>query len=190
MSLPGKKKPNILIVDNSNDLTGAFKSIRAMTVALKGDFNFFYCLPKNSTLANELRSANVQVITLPFLEIQKSARIILYLPYLIYNTIRIISYCKKNKIEILHINDLYNMCGVLAKMFNPSIRLIYHVRLMRNSYVRAMYTFFAKRIAKRADTIVAVSEAVKKDLSDLGIESALIYDALTVQEKYPSRYIE
>ena len=43
-----KKKPVILIVENSIDVTGALKSITRTAYDLKGAFDFHFVIPKKS----------------------------------------------------------------------------------------------------------------------------------------------
>ena len=110
--------------------------------------------------------------------------IVWYLPRLFINARKILKYIRKEKIAVLHVNDIYNMVGCLIKLLDPSIKLVNHVRLLRNSYIAALYPFFAGCIKKYADKIICVSEAVKQDIGHAP-KAEVIYDSPTVTEKYP-----
>lgn len=177
------KKIKILILDNSVTMTGALRSIDSITQLLSEEFEFYYGVPTNSKLINNLRS-NSKVIRFYFLEIQKNFRLIFYLPVLLFNVIRITVIIRKREIRILHVNDMYNMCGIAVKLLCPRIKLVYHVRLLPDSYIKSLYKFFIKTISRYADTIIAVSEAVKLDVRKLGAKVEVVYDGLPLKEKY------
>src|SRR5690606_31962044 len=93
----------------------------------------------------------MSVINVDFQEISKSISILLYLPKLLFNSIKLVRYIKRENVNIVHVNDLYNMCGVVIKLIYPHIKLVYHVRLMPDGYVRNMYKFFVRMISNSAD---------------------------------------
>jgi len=168
------KKINILIIENSVHFTGAFRAITTISEHLDDDFNFYYCLSAKSELKNKIK---VPVVTLPFVEIRKSFKsILLYLPLLLINSWRIILYCRKNNIHIIHVNDLYNLCGVVIKWWSPSFKVVYHVRLMPGSYAKRLYRIWQKLISVYADVIICVSLAVYKATSFPPHKARMIYD--------------
>lgn len=152
------RKENVLIIDNSLGITGAFKAILNVSEALSEDFNFTYCLNKNSGL-NKLFNKS-KFYEFNFIELQKSWKILLYFPFLIYNSFKIVSIVKKLNIKIIHINDIYNMTGILVKLLCPHINLVYHIRLMPNSYAKRFYLVWFHLINKYSDSIICVSKAV------------------------------
>jgi len=169
------KKVNILIIENSVHFTGAFRSITNFTEHLTGQFNFYYCLPVRSILKEKIKTP---VVTIPFVEIRKSIKaILLYMPLLFINSWRIFRYCRKHNIHIIHVNDLYNLCGVVIKWLNPSFKVIYHIRLMPTSYAKRFYRIWQGLIAGYADAIICVSLAVYKANSFPPHKTNLIYDA-------------
>ncbi len=168
----------ILIIDNSPALTGAFKSIFQVTEELSSKVEFIYVIPKGSKNKRLLESSGIKVIKLPFIEIAKNLNILWYLPQLLINTFKINSLVKKHNIEIVHVNDLYNMIGVLAKVFNPKTKLVYHVRLLPNSYARVLYPLWKKLIERYADELICVSESVAKNFNKE--KTKVIYDALSI----------
>ena len=52
---------------------------------------------------------------------------------------------------------MYNMLGVCLKIIHPNIRLIYHVRLRKTSYVEPLYNIWVLLIKKFADEVICVS---------------------------------
>ncbi|MEQ1587064.1 MAG: glycosyltransferase family 4 protein [Cyclobacteriaceae bacterium] len=179
--------PRVLIIENSKAYTGAFKSIFAFSEYLNDRFEFFYCLPSDSKIRTQISK---NLITIPFLELRRSFWVtILYLPYLFLNSIRIHRFCKRQRISIIHVNDLYNLCGVVIKFLWPSYKVVYHVRLMRGSYVRFFYDVWLRLTLNYADQVICVSNAVKKNIADSYVKAkvTIIYDAIPEHENYPDQ---
>ncbi|GIL22506.1 MAG: hypothetical protein BroJett042_10190 [Bacteroidota bacterium] len=179
---------HVLIIDNSLHFTGAFKSIYGVTQHIH-DIRVSYALPAKSTLISRLKDENQNVIGIRYLEISRSLNVVFYFPVLLWNAIRIVKFIKKEKVKIVHVNDLYNMCGVVAKILLPRIKLIHYVRLMPDSYVRKIYPVLCKIVARFSEKIIVVSCAAQKGLQGLGIDSLVIYDALPPPEQYPEKMI-
>jgi glycosyltransferase involved in cell wall biosynthesis len=57
---------------------------------------------------------------------------------------------------------------------------------MPTSYIRKLYKHYVRQIAKRADAILSVSESVKEALNTLNVNSIVVYDSLSIHEKYPA----
>lgn len=173
------KKRRILVVDNSPALTGAYKSVSLMTEALRDEFDFFFCLPPGSQL---LTASSMKRPTFPLalLEIKKGVSLVLYLPMLFINSVRLILLIRKNAIEILHINDVYNMAGVMVKALFPRIAVTYHVRLMPTSYASTLYRFWLKLIRRYADGVICVSHAVKNAMGRR-MKATVIPDSVVIE---------
>ena len=150
----------IVIIDNSPAITGAFKSIWHFARKLQGQYDFTFIIPKNASHIGKLYKPGFQVEQLDFLEISKSPKVILYLPVLLYNSFKILRIVKKQNIQLIHVNDLYNMSGVMVKLFRPQTKLVYHIRLLPDSYAAKMYPIWKRLIEKYADEIIAVSNSV------------------------------
>jgi L-malate glycosyltransferase len=179
---------HVLIIDNSLHYTGAFKSIYCVTQHIK-DIQVSYALPAKSALISRLKEENQNVIGVHYLEISRSLNVLFYFPVLLWNSIRIIKFIKKEKIQIVHVNDLYNMCGVVAKILLPRIKVIHHVRLMPDSYLKKIYPSLCKIVARFSTKIITVSLAVQKGLHRLGVDSLVIYDAIPPLEQYPEKVV-
>lgn len=169
------QKPKILIIDNSRFPTGAFTSIYLLSSAIH-DFEFHFSIPSDSLLVGKLNKDGIRVYPLPYLELSKSFRSIFYLPVLIVNSFRLLRYIRKHRISVVHVNDVYNLCGVVLKFLNPDLHLIYHVRLLPDSYIRNLYSLYVFFVKKFADEVIAVSEAVQSTLKNrYNLNSQLIY---------------
>ncbi len=167
---------SILLIDNSPAFTGAFKSVFQAAQTLKKHYRFVFVIPANSTNDSLLEQAGFTVIQLNFLEIAKTPKAIFYLPVLLYNAFKIRGIAKREGIGIVHVNDLYNLTGIVAKWLMPQIRLVYHVRLLPTSYAGTLYPFWRNLILCYADRILCVSEAVAKYFSSA--KTTVIYDTL------------
>lgn len=170
------RKTGVLVIDNSIGITGAFKAIYSQTEALRESHVFHYCIPNGSTLLKYLRDRSKQVTLIPFLEIQKSFKVLFYFPVLISNSLKILRLVRQHKFQVIHVNDLYNMVGVILKLFRPGIKLVYHVRLLPSSYASALYQIWLLLILRYADAVICVSQAVSKSIPD-SRKKMIIYDA-------------
>lgn len=174
-------KPKILIIDNSPGWTGAIKSILNSVRSM--DVDYVFGIPKNSQLVPYFKSNGIKFIEISFLELRKHWSVIFYLPVLLYNSVRISKFCRKNKIQIIHVNDLYNMTGIDAKLFSHSLRLIYHVRLLPGSYISFFYKLWVKLVARFADEIITVSEVSRSNIQRFTKRDVtIIYDSVSAPE--------
>lgn len=178
-------KPAVLIIDNSMYETGAFKAIVNESNHLSEKYFFHFFISKGSKNISVLKKCGFPVTEIGFLEISKSLRTVLYLPVLIRNAIIIRKYLKRNKISVLHVNDIYNLTGCVVKMLIPSIKLVYHVRLLKNSYIKLFYRFFCKMVKWKADSIICVSYAVLKDIGGTP-KAKVVYDGIVYSELLPA----
>lgn len=190
----------ILVIDNSVKTTGAYKSIVGVASNLSNiDFTF---LTPSETHLDHLLNHGFRGSYIRLIEIQKSWKILLYLPQLLFNTFKVLKFLKTLQIDVLHVNDLYNMIGVLVKIIRPKTRVVYHVRLLPNSYAARLYFIWIKLILKYADKVICVSSAVSQSLPDSpkkfiiydGVEEVLLKPVTKVENKiqflYPANYIE
>jgi len=177
-------KPRILILENSLYTTGALKAILSAAESLKHAFEFVFVIDIRSENGSHLSSLGYRVHRMPFLELSKSAKALLYLPRLWTNARRLLRIARTEEAVVIHVNDVYNLVGAAAKMMQPRLKLVYHVRLLKASYIRAMYPLFAGVVRRYADRIIAVSQAVRQDLGDIP-QASVIYDAPALPEKHP-----
>jgi len=176
------RKQKVLIIENSRYVTGGFKAIFSLTEALKDKCDFHYIIPKGSKVRSVLEAHQYPVEELAMLEISRRVKTLLYLPVLNPNANRVIKYMDEHNISILHVNDIFNQLGCAVKFKRPAFKLVYHVRLLKSSYISAFYPLFAKMIARYADKIICVSEAVYRDINK-NSKAVVLYDRPHTTEK-------
>jgi glycosyltransferase involved in cell wall biosynthesis len=173
-----KGKPRILIIDNSQYVTGALKAILNFCLYSKASFDFIFILPKNSKAIPYVKEQEFPVIGLPFVELQRKWRsALVYLPMLLINGCRVKRIVQKKNVSLVHANDFYNLTGVVAKAMGGSFKLITHVRFMPDRFPSVLVKSWLYLNIKYADAVIAVSGAVKKRLPE-SPKVHLIYDGI------------
>lgn len=158
-------RDRVLVIENSRQVTGALKSICAMAYDLQHDFDFVFILPSGSAATNWLRShSQVRIVEVPMMEISRSWKVIFYIPALIISSLRIRKVIKKEKIDIVHSNDLYNLIGPFLKFFGVKFRYVCHVRFLPGGFPSWLFRFWINRQLAAADRIIAVSDFLKHQL--------------------------
>ena len=93
---------------------------------------------------------------------------------------RIASYCKKNDIDIIQTHFLReNYIGVLSKLFNPKVKIIWTTHLIAEN--KGIIRFFNKIFSKFIDRIICVSKAVEASLVKEGVspnKTQVIYNGV------------
>jgi L-malate glycosyltransferase len=161
-------KPRILIIENSVDVTGALKSISAMVNELANEFDFFYIIPSGSRAAGWI-AENVRAKTyeLPMIQISRSWKsIVLFLPFLIVNSIRVRKLIHRERIHIVHSNDLYNLIPPFLKYFGVKFGYVCHVRFLPGGFPPILFNFWIKRQLAAASALFAVSSFLRTQLPD------------------------
>jgi L-malate glycosyltransferase len=155
------KNKTIVIIENAIGITGAFKAIFDNAVYLKSDYNFVFILPNNAKklIFDKILSEGFKVYTLPYIEIGKSIKRTLFYPYfLLINAFKFYKICKKENATIIHVNDIFNMVGIVSKLFHK-IYLISHVRRMPESFPLPLYKIWVWVHIKFSNVILPVSNA-------------------------------
>lgn len=180
--------PKILHVDNSPAVTGAYKALLSWCLATP-EFEHVWVLPQGSAVLGEVRQ-HFPTYELPFVEIGRSpAKLIGYLPALRRNGKSLARIIDKEAIDLLHANDLYNLAPNIArKMSRRKPKLLVHARMLRRSFPARIYDFWTRWHLKRADAIVAVSEAIKKDWND-DPRVFVAYDPIEVPDRLPAYHL-
>lgn len=160
-----EKKASIIIVDNSHYLTGALKSIINFSVYAKDSYNFIFILPEKSKAEIYIKEHGFEVLFLPFIEINKHWKnLILYIPRLFSNGYKLKKLTRRRNISLVHINDFYNLTGILAKVIGGNFKLVTHVRFMPNRFPSILVNVWIYLNIKFSNRIIAVSQAVKMEL--------------------------
>jgi glycosyltransferase involved in cell wall biosynthesis len=174
----------ILIVDNSLDTTGASAALIEIVNELRASgFEFIFVYPKGSKNVRKVKDEGYNAYEMPFIEISKRLKdLILYIPYLLLNSYRLSRIVSKQKISIIHMNDLFNMVGLCSKIFCRNY-VITHVRRMPESFPIVIYNIWAKLNVQFSNRILAVSEANRRALPN-NSKTEVLYDPLPKREKY------
>lgn len=158
-------KKKVLLIDNSVATTGAFKCAMQEAEILREDFDFVFVLPRQSALVSFVVEKGFPCYTLPLREISRSlVNNAVYAPTLLKNLLTLKGICKKERIDVIQVNDFYNLLGSAAKMFGFRQKLITYVRLLpsaRPSFLTTWWTRMAVRFSYR---VVCVSKAVLREM--------------------------
>jgi glycosyltransferase involved in cell wall biosynthesis len=178
-------KKKILIIENSKNVTGALKSITRSSHDLTRYFQFSFIIPRGSNgkfwIVNK---GFTDVMELPMRELRRDIwSIITYLPSLLVNAIRLNNIVKKNHIDILHVNDVYNLLPVAIRLLGSSIPYICHFRFLPDRFPALLLKLWMKFHLRFASAIVAVSEKVRVQLPTHP-KIIVIHNELPIEERY------
>ena len=181
-----RQRPRLLLVENSLHTTGAFVSAMAMVDALRADHDIEFVLPAASTLHPVVEAAGIVYHSLPMSELGRSwPRLLRYVPMLLVNTVRLRRLLSRKKIDVLVINDYYNLLGVMAKGTGWRGQLLTMVRLMPLNQHRVLNRVWTALAVRFSDKVVAVSRAVARQLpaSD---KVQVLYNPNRFDERHPA----
>jgi len=160
-----KEKPSVIIIDNSRDTTGAFNAIFYFAQYAQTDYKFIFILPRNSLAGIKVQEAGFYIEYLPLIEISKSLKnLLLYLPFLILNSLRLLMLVKKYDVQIVHVNDFYNLVGAVGKILGGKYKLLTHVRFMPDRFPKYLLKLWVTAGVMFSERVICVSKAVKKCL--------------------------
>jgi len=198
---PTAHKPRVLIIDNSVDITGAATSIARSCEILRDSFEFLFVLPSHSLAVDLFKRKSFEVITMPMKEIRKDPwALVRYIPYLLINARRLNNLIRKERIDLVVNNDFYNLIPSLYRAM-PGRRIPYvcFVRFLPSKFPQRLVRFWCDLHRRFASHIIAVSEAVRRELP-VQQNVSVIYNQLPAEEityvpvpstviLYPSNYI-
>lgn len=181
-------KPRILIIENSIDVTGALKSITRMAYDLKEHFDFQFLIPAGSRGRLLIEGMGFNIIyELPMKEVSRRfSSLVFYLPYLVFNAFRLKKIVKQDRVELIHVNDLYNLLPVVYAVFGGSIPYVCHIRFLPDKFPKVLFNFWLKLHLRYAEKIITVSHAVINQLSNHS-KITVIHNELPVDEQYPEK---
>ncbi len=184
-------KPKILIIDNSIDLTGALKSITRTAHDLQSFFDFTFVIPKKSKGRFWIENIGFNFIhEIPMVELSKRlSSLVLYIPLLLVNSIRLIRIMNKKGISLIHVNDLYNLLPVVVRLLGNPTPYICHIRFMPDRFPSWLFNFWIKLHLRYAAKIITVSHGVLKLLPQHP-KISVIYNELPLDESYPELLAE
>ena len=183
-----KSKPVILVIENSIDVTGALKSITRTAFDLRSFFDFEFIIPKNSKGRFWIEDKGFNKIReLPLRELSRRfSSLILYIPFLLANAIRLNRMVKQKGISIMHVNDLYNLLPVVIRLLGNSTPYICHIRFLPDRFPAWLFNFWLRLHFRFAERIVVVSKSVERMLPPHP-KITVIHNELPVEEIHPER---
>lgn len=177
----------IVHIENSTHLTGAFKALLGICAEIRQHYTSIVALPAQSSCDAILQEKGIRWVKFPFHELRKSIRaFLLYVPYLVLNTIRLVRYVRRNKVDVLHANDHFNLVPVLAKaILGRRVKLVVHVRLLPSTYNHQLFAVFRKLNTRYADKLIAVSHAIYESYNRPA-RMEVIRDRIVLKEGAPA----
>lgn len=151
--------------------------MQRLIASASGDVAFTVIAPTGSSAWESPECRNATIHYLPLRELSRRAGDVLwYLPTLLANAVRVKNIARRESVEVLHVNDFYNLVGVVSRLFGFRGKLVVHVRFMPDRFPLLGRIWTRLQLAAGAD-IVCVSEAVRHQVrADARIH--VIYDPL------------
>jgi glycosyltransferase involved in cell wall biosynthesis len=158
-------KPRILIIENSSALTGALISIIRSSSLLATGFDFIFILPTGSMAVQYVSHAGFEVHEFPMKELRKKASsVLVYLPFLLSNSLRLFRLIKKLNVDLINVNDFYNLLPASYKFLGGKIPYVCYVRFLPSKFPKTLVRFWCACHERYASKMIAVSEVVKREL--------------------------
>ncbi len=177
----------ILIIDNSTAFTGAFKCALNEAELLSDEHRFIFVLNESSNLVQTLRDKGITVYTIPMVEIKRSLGVLLLYPFsLLRNTISLLKILHEEQVDVVQVNDFYNMLGVMAKTFGFKGKLLTYVRFLPSVMPGALRKIWINCGLKYSHRMIAVSDAVLKQLP-AHPKAVRVYDPVQLTENLPEK---
>lgn len=178
---------NIVIVDNSVAMTGAFKCALNEAELLSARHRFIFVINTQSTLKPLLEEKGFTVYVLPMLEIRKSVSVLVRYPFaLLFNSIKLFKILKAEKADVLQINDFYNLLGAGVVRLGFKGKLLTYVRFLPHVIPAPLRKLWIARAIKKSYKVIAVSDAVLNELPDS--ENVIrLYDPVKLSEALPKK---
>lgn len=179
----------ILIIDNSLAFTGAFKCALNEAELLSGEHEFVFVLHDDSNLKKPLEEKGFKVYTLHMVEIKKSLPVLLLYPLmLLKNTIELLRIVKHEQVEVVQMNDFYNLLGAMIKKFGYKGKLITYVRFLPSAMPSILRKWWTKLAQKYSNKVITVSDAVLNQLP-ANENTIRIYDPVKLTETLPEKEV-
>lgn len=185
-----KQRPRLLLVENSLHKTGAFVSAMSMVDVLRSDYDIEVVLPTTSKLHKQVEAFDIVCHSLPMTELGRSwARLLRYVPMLLVNTVRLRRLMTRQNVDVLVINDYYNMLGVITKLTGWRGQLLTMVRLMPLNQHHILNRVWVALALVFANKVIAVSRSVARQLP-VSEKVEVLYDPNRCKEYHRSIHLE
>lgn len=170
------RRPRVLIIENSLHVTGAFVSAMSIANTARDRVEIEILLPSRSVLREKVEEAGFLFHSLPMSEIGRSiSRLLKYPPLLIYNVWQLARLVRRRSIDVLVINDYYNLLGFMLRAMGWKGRLLTYVRLLPANQHAVLNRCWILAALWASDKVVAVSHAVANQLPSSG-KIVTLYD--------------
>ena len=190
----------VLIIENAIGPTGSVFSVLRSSAHFNGRYHFEFVLPTGSTAASTVENDGFDLHEIPMRELQRNLpSIILYFPALLVNTIRLRRVLRRRDIKLVVNNDFYNLLSPLVRILGGTGPYVCYVRFMPSKFPGPLVRFWFGMHERYATRIIAVSEAVKRELpasnkvvvvhNELPPVDVAFQHAASTVLLYPSNYI-
>jgi L-malate glycosyltransferase len=178
-------RPKILVIENSIDVTGALKSILRTAHDLHHELDYCFLIPQGSKGRSAIEKFGfIKIVQLPMREInRKIFSLALYLPALLINSMKLRKIIREERIDLIHVNDLYNMLPVVLAIAKSGVPYICHVRFLPDRFPKLLFGVWIKLHYKYAAKVVAVSHAVFNQCPP-HCKLTVFHNELPISEKY------
>lgn len=182
---PAEGRARLMLLENSIHRTGAFASALALATAIRDSHEVEFVLPSRSMLHEQVVSAGFVCHDLPMVEIGWSFRkLAAYLPMLMINVFRLRRLLLRRDIDVLVVNDYYNLLGAGVRVLRWQGVLLTMVRLMpanQNAWVNRLWTLLGMMFSTH---VIAVSQAVARQLP-ANPKVKVAYNSIRMPNKHP-----
>jgi glycosyltransferase involved in cell wall biosynthesis len=185
------KKPRVLIIENSVHVTGALKSVTRTAYDLRNDFDFVFIIPKGSAGRFWIEAKGFKnIYEVSFVELSKRIwQLLRYIPCLMMNAREVRRIAEEEKIDVIHVNDLYNLIPAMMRLIGGKIPYVCHIRFLPDKFPAILFNSWFRFNERFAHSIVAVSHYLKSKLPD-SPKLHVIPNELPVEEKYDPSPLE
>lgn len=170
------------MIENSIAVTGALRAIANSSAILKSSFQFQFIIPRKSGARAWLEKTQPSSIhEWKMIEIRRNfVSVAFYLPCLIFNSVRLKKFVKENSIELIHVNDLYNLIAPIAAWLGCKVPYVCHVRSMPDGFPKWLFDLWLRIHLRYACKVIVVSEALK-DRLPADDKIVCLYDGLNME---------
>ena len=174
----------ILHIDNTLGVTGAYKALFSFCKSYD-KARHILVMPKGSQVVPEVKE-HFTVYELPFVEIGRAfSKMVRYIPALLLIGQALSAIIAREKPDLIHVNDLYNLTPYFIKSkYRKTIPLLVHARLLKRGFPSFIYDFWVRTHLKRANEVLAVSQAIRKDWGNHS-KVEVVYNPISIRENYP-----
>ena len=195
-----KRRPLLLVVENSLDFTGGLNSILRSSELLKDQFEFHFILPSNSKSTFFVKQKGFVTYEWPMKELSRGLMsIFIYVPFLFYNTFKLYRQVSRVKADLIVSNDLYNLLPPLYRIVGGQTPYVCYVRFLPSKFPVYLIKLWSWLHNQYASSIIAVSATVKQELphrdkvivigNEMPDRNVDLVFSTTYQILYPANYM-